>query len=349
MTVEETLVSVIIPVRNGERLVRRTLVSALAQTYDPIEVVVVDDGSTDRTATLVEAVAARDSRVRLFRTHKAGVAAARNLAISQARGKLIAPLDADDLWHPEKIARQVGLMQSSSPKVGLVYCWSIKIDEDDFLIWLPPLAYQPTSTPKGRVMAELALGNFIGNSSSPLIKRSYIDEVGGYDENLQPHGAEDWKLYLALSEICEFAVIPEWLVGYRQWTGSLSRDVTAMAQSMKLVGRWQIERWPDIPEALWREREYRSSVYLAQLAFEQNQFVKALRYRATGYAVRPAALIERSSFLFGARLLARWAGLKGSALKGRGRASRAPISFHDFQAKQKSQVATAPADPLARI
>ena len=147
MTVEETLVSVIIPVRNGERLVKRTLVSALAQTYDPIEVVVVDDGSTDRTATLVEAVAARDSRVRLFRTHKAGVAAARNLAISQARGKLIAPLDADDLWHPEKIARQVGLMQSSSPKVGLVYCWSIKIDEDDFLIWLPPLAYQPTTHP----------------------------------------------------------------------------------------------------------------------------------------------------------------------------------------------------------
>ena len=352
MTVEETLVSVIIPVRNGERLVSRTLISALAQTYEPLEVVVVDDGSTDRTVTLVEAVAARDSRVRIFRTQKTGVAAARNLAIRQARGKLIAPLDADDLWHSEKIARQVGSMQSSSPKVGLVYCGSIKIDEDDLLIWLPPAAPDPavaTSAPQGRVMAELALSNFIGNSSSPLIKRACIEEVGGYDESLQPHGAEDWKLYLALSEICEFAVIPEWLVGYRQWSGSLSRDVTAMAQSMKLVGRWQIERWPDIPEALWREREYRSSVYLAQLALEQNQFVKALRYRATGYAVRPAALIERSSFTFGARLLARMVGLKGSALKGRGRASRAPISFHEFQAKQKSQVATVAADPLARI
>jgi glycosyltransferase involved in cell wall biosynthesis len=333
---EDSLVSVIVPVRNGERFVSRTLISALAQTYDPIEVVVVDDGSTDRTATLVEAVAARDNRLRQFRTQKAGVAAARNLAISQARGKLIAPLDADDLWHPEKIARQVRLMQSSSPKVGLVYCGSIKIDEDDFLTWLPPAVHQPAvaTTPQGRVMAELALRNFIGNSSSPLIKRSCIDEVGGYDQNLQPHGAEDWKLYLALSEICEFAAIPEWLVGYRQWTGSLSRDVTAMAQSMKLVGRWLIERWPDMPETLWREREYRSSVYLAQLALEQNQFVKALRYRAAGYAVRPAALIEQSSIMFGARLLARMAGLKGSTLKGRRRASRAPISFHEFQAKQ---------------
>ena len=138
MTVEDTLVSVIIPVRNGERFVSRTLISALAQTYEPLEVVVVDDGSTDRTATLVESVAARDSRVRVFRTQKNGVAAARNLAISQARGKLIAPLDADDLWHSEKIARQVESMQSSSPQVGLVYCGSIKIDEDDFLTWLPP-------------------------------------------------------------------------------------------------------------------------------------------------------------------------------------------------------------------
>jgi glycosyltransferase involved in cell wall biosynthesis len=120
MTVKDPLVSVIIPVHNGERFIRRTLVSALAQTYDPIEVVVVDDGSTDQTATIVETAAVHDNRIRLFRTQKSGVSAARNLGISQARGKLIAPLDADDLWHPEKIARQVGLMQSSSPKVGLV-------------------------------------------------------------------------------------------------------------------------------------------------------------------------------------------------------------------------------------
>jgi glycosyltransferase involved in cell wall biosynthesis len=104
MAFEGSLVSVVIPVRNGERFINETLASALAQTYEPLEVVVVDDGSTDRTATL-----------------------------SQARGKLIAPLDADDLWHSEKIARQVGSMQSSSPKVGLVYCGSIKIDEDDLL------------------------------------------------------------------------------------------------------------------------------------------------------------------------------------------------------------------------
>jgi glycosyltransferase involved in cell wall biosynthesis len=333
MTVKDTLVSVIIPVRNGERFVRRTLLSALAQTYDPVEVVVVDDGSTDQTPTLVETVAVHDNRVRLFRTRQFGVSAARNLGISRARGELIAPLDADDLWHPEKIARQVRLMQSASPNVGLVYCWSLRIDEDDFLIWVPPVKHGPaaaTSPPQGRVITELALTNFIANSSSPLIKRSCIDAVGGYDENVRY--AEDWKLYLALADICEFAVIPEWLVGYRLWTGSASSDVTAMAQSMKLLGRWLIEKWPDIPEALLREREYRSSVYLAQRALEQNQFVKALRYWTAGCTVRPAALIERSSFVFGARILARMVGLRKSALKGRGRAFRAPVSFQEFHA-----------------
>ena len=183
---------------------------------------------------------------------------------------------------------------------------------------------------------ELAQSNFIGNSSSPLIKRSRIDEVGGYDRECRAY-AEDWKLYLALAEICEFAVIPEWPVGDRQSTGGASRDITAMAQSMKLLRSWLNEKWPDIPEALLREREYRSSVYLAQQALEQNQFVKALRYWATGCTVRPAALIERSSFVFGARILARMAGLRKRALRGQGIAFRAPVSFQEFHATKQVQ------------
>ena len=111
MLPEEPLVSVVIPVRNGERLIGRTLASALAQTYRNIEVIVVDDGSTDRTPALVETAAARDRRVRLLRRPHSGVTATRNFGISRANGSLIAPLDADDLWHQEKIARQVAAMQ----------------------------------------------------------------------------------------------------------------------------------------------------------------------------------------------------------------------------------------------
>ena len=129
MLPENWLVTVIIPVFNGERWISSTLASAAAQTHSMLEILVIDDGSTDGTAAIVEAAASRDDRIRLIRKQNGGVSAARNKGIAEARGELIAPLDADDLWHREKIARQVAAMRS--PEVGLVYCWAVEIDEND--------------------------------------------------------------------------------------------------------------------------------------------------------------------------------------------------------------------------
>jgi glycosyltransferase involved in cell wall biosynthesis len=328
MSRENTLVSVVIPVRNGERFLGRTLASALAQTYNPIEVVIIDDGSTDRTSMLLEAAAGRDSRVRFSRTRGFGVAAARNLGVSQSRGSLIALLDADDLWHPEKIAWQVGVMEASSAEVGLVYCWSIGIDENDFII--PSSKYNSAS--HGRVTAGLAEGNFLHNSSSPLIRRACFDAIGGYDVNLKPHGAEDWKLYLALSDICEFAVISEYLVGYRQSSGSLSKNVKGMDESLVLVSRWLFQKWPDLSnEEVKRRLMYNINRYLAGLALDSEQWVAAIRYRLR--AVRQAGYIECSSLEFGARLLARLLGLRRAVFK----QSEASISFDEFALGVRNQ------------
>lgn len=107
---EEPLVSVIVPVHNGSRFVRQSLASALEQTYDNIEVVVVDDGSTDDTRQIVRSIADQDSRVRLLCQSNQGVAAARNRAIRDSEGQFIAPLDADDLWFTRKLERQVQRM-----------------------------------------------------------------------------------------------------------------------------------------------------------------------------------------------------------------------------------------------
>src|ERR1700722_6259913 len=120
--IEDALVSVVVPVYNGESYLGKTLAFALAQSYQPLEVVVVDDGSTDATPEVIAAIAARDSRLRFFRRKKGGVAAARNYGISQACGRLIAMLDADDLWHPQKVALQAAVMNASPSEVGLVYC-----------------------------------------------------------------------------------------------------------------------------------------------------------------------------------------------------------------------------------
>jgi glycosyltransferase involved in cell wall biosynthesis len=331
MTVGDALVSVVIPVYNGDRYLGRTLASALAQNYHPIEVIVVDDGSTDHTAELVESAAARDSRIQLFRTPNSGVAAARNFGISQASGNLIALLDADDLWHPEKIARQVKVMQAAAPEVGLVYCWSIEIDENDFVI----LPAGSKAAVQGRITAELARGNFIQNSSSPLIRRSYFDAVGGYDCNLRPQGAEDWKFYLALSEICEFAVIPEYLVGYRQSAGSLSRNVAGMAQSTELVVRWMIEKWPELSVELRRLRKYNTNAYLAWTALRNKQLLKALQYWAGACRARPVTLFEQSSLYFVVDLLARLSGLRPIARRIVRKWRGTPIPFQQFAAVNK--------------
>lgn len=289
MTSEGILVSVVIPVYNGERFVRRTLAAALAQTYQQLEIVVVDDGSTDRSPKIVEAEAERDKRVRLFRTDRSGVAAARNFGVKQAQGDLIALLDADDLWHPDKLSRQVQVMLESSDNVGVVYCWSIGIDEDDFVLpWL-----KANSTSSGWVKADLAKGNFIQNSSSTLIRRSHFDAVHGYDVNLKPQGAEDWKFYLSLSDICEFVAVPQYLVGYRQWGGSLSRNVYGMAQSIDRVDRWLKEKWPGLPKELGRARRANANLYLAWMALDNDQLIAALRFAAKAFLARPTVALDR--------------------------------------------------------
>src|SRR5262245_28337071 len=121
------LVSVVIPAYNAEAYIATSLRSVTAQTYRNLEIIVVDDGSRDATATIVRSLAADDPRIKLQQQQNAGVAAARNRGIEASSGDLVAPLDADDLWQPSKIERQVAVMQRGSPKVGLVYAWFVQI------------------------------------------------------------------------------------------------------------------------------------------------------------------------------------------------------------------------------
>ena len=126
----DPLVSVIVPAYNAASTVQETLRSVLAQTFSRIEVIVVDDGSTDDTATVVAEIADQDARVRLERQPQYGVATARNHAIQCASGEFIAPMDADDLWHPTKLERQLERFKGGEPDLGLVYSWFRYMDTD---------------------------------------------------------------------------------------------------------------------------------------------------------------------------------------------------------------------------
>ncbi len=257
----DPLVSVIIPAYNAERFIERTLASVLQQTYRHLEVIVIDDGSSDRTADRVRQIAAEDDRVRLLQQSNAGVAVARNLGIQQSAGVFIAPIDADDIWFPNQIQRQVTLMQASPPEVGVVYSWSVDIDEQDEL-----LGRVHAATINGDVFNTLICHNFIGNASATLIRRECLDAIGGYDPSLkarQAQGCEDWDLYLRLSECYQFRAVPELLVGYRKVHNAMSCDYTQMARSHRLMLQAIQQRQPYCSSLLFRLSASSFYLYLA--------------------------------------------------------------------------------------
>src|SRR5690242_2547731 len=128
------LISVIIPAFNASATIATTIESVQRQTHASLEILVVDDGSADATGAIVAEIASHDKRVRLIRQANRGVAAARNQALSASQGCWIAPVDADDLWHPTKLARQMARLTRADNEVGVVYCWSVDIDREDIVI-----------------------------------------------------------------------------------------------------------------------------------------------------------------------------------------------------------------------
>jgi len=214
-------VSVIVSAYNSELFLARTLESALRQTFTDLELLVIDDGSTDASAEVVRGIMATDPRVRLIVQENRGLAATHNRAIRETRGEFIAPLDHDDVWHPEKLAEQVALLDER-PRAGLALCYTAVIDEHHRC-----LGWKFGGEANGNVYDEMLVWDMVSGGSVPLIRRTALDAVGPFDETFTCR--EDWDMWVRLARSSEFATVPRTLVGYTRRAANMSRNYEQMA------------------------------------------------------------------------------------------------------------------------
>lgn len=285
------LVSVIIPTYNAAGFIAETLTSALAQNHRAIEVIVVDDGSIDRTAEIVEALASRDNRVRLLRQPNRGVAAARNLGIAHSRGAFIAPLDADDVWHPDKIAMQMQAMREGQPRVAMVYSWSSTIDMTGRVL----VRDAGVASYEGDVYPFLVMHNFLGNGSTPLLRRDCVLDAGGYDPDLRARGGEgveDLLLYLRIAEKHEVALVREFLVAYRVHPSSMSSNIRRMKRGHDLLLQMIRVQHPELPSRLFRWSDAITCFYLGRRSLQNGRWLLASLLLARVLVRDPAFICE---------------------------------------------------------
>lgn len=239
----ETLVSVVVPTYNRAHLLPDAIDSVLRQKWPDVEVVVVDDGSSDNTADIVAALARSDSRVRYLAQENRGVSSARNKALANCRGSMIAFLDSDDVWHSSKLEIQVGILQSL-PRVGMVWSDMHAIDADgrhlchnylrkmykgydrlsqDELFSsstrLVDMLAKGNDAPLnvtvfwGRIYPKMVFGNLV-HTSTVLMRRERAADVGPFDESMRA-GGEDYKYHLATTRLGEVAFVDTATIDYR--------------------------------------------------------------------------------------------------------------------------------------
>ncbi len=239
-------VSVIIPAYNSDRCIERAIESALRQTLPPLEVLVVDDGSTDGTA---DVVARLSSPVRLIRKQNGGPASARNRGCRLASGHWLALLDADDWWYPTKLEMQLACVGSED--IGLVHC---------------PADHQ-TATPRSELtFHDLWERNCIVNSSV-LVRREAFEALGGFDETRELISVEDYNFWLRLSASnYRIVTCPQRLVHYTRG-GGLSSDsdrfldatlfnIEVLERSMHLPARMVARKRSEMYQRFGRRARY---------------------------------------------------------------------------------------------
>jgi glycosyltransferase involved in cell wall biosynthesis len=319
-------VSVVIPAYNAAATLPETLASVIAQTMTDYEVIVVDDGSTDATPAVL---ARYGDRIRVLRKVNEGrPSTTRNLGAQAARGELVAFLDADDRWRPEKLARQLALF-AANPRLGLVYTAAAVIDSNGRVLRVNPC---PRGG-RGRIYSLLAVGNMMVGSSV-MVRRIAIAEAGWFDEELT--SIENWDLWIRIARRWEVDFVDEPLTSYRVHPGNRSADVELRRRNIFRILAKTHDAADRSPAARRLRRDAYFNAYYVVLGmgyFDRLEMGAAARALAHAFLLKPRADVARllATTLLGRRLYLtlrgtkeRFTGAGGDADAGPGHESASP-------------------------
>lgn len=232
-------VDVIIPVFNGQEFILEAIRSIESQTVRPARIIIIDDGSTDRTADIVRTYSATIPIIYLKNTHR-GLSSARNYGISQSQNDYIGFLDADDVWYPKKLEAQLAVFRSSSfSDLGLVYCdYSLIDDQGQPTDKYYHVTIDPTG--RGRVFNKILGENkIVSSASGALVRRTCFERSGLFDEKLT--AAEDWDMWLRIAQGFSFDFVDQPLVKIRRHGRNMQKDSVRMfTNRIHFFNKWLI-------------------------------------------------------------------------------------------------------------
>lgn len=310
-----TFCTIVIPVYNGEQTLSAAIESALAQTYGTFEVLVVDDGSTDRSAEIVRRY--DDARLRLYQQPNGGLNSARNAGIREGRGDYIGLLDADDIWEPTKLARHAAHLDAN-PEIGLSFSGSWMMGPDG-----TPTGMSQTPQITGITPLILVTRNPVGNGSTPLMRARALDCIAHphptgkhdrtcwFDEELRQSTDIECWLRLALQTGWRIEGIAEPLTGYRLNPHGLSANTRRQLETWtRMIEKTALYAPDFIAEhgALARAYQLR---YLARRAVSLREPALAWHYAVGSLRSAPRIALEqpvKTITTFGAALVLRIGG-----------------------------------------
>ncbi len=265
-------VSVIIPAYNRGRYIRQTVESVLNQTYTNIELIVIDDGSTDDTRDVLEGYGDRIIMLEHEGRQNRGQSASINLGLDHASGEYLAILDSDDYWEPDKIESQVGYLQQH-PQAGLVYGNGTAVNErGEFLYNIYPRTHREESKPE-----KVLLDCYFSLPSNALMRKSLLKKTGYFDETLR--AGQDHDMAIRIAEVVRLAYIDKPLFHYRRHNESISRSnkgaVSRWSNGFIILEKARI-RYP-YPPVVIRKRKAVLYFRLFQCAWENSFGLRALR------------------------------------------------------------------------